>query len=257
MISRIVRSVASSLIPLFLATSAGTVSAQAVRGLDAIRVATGFNQPVFMTAPRRDRTRLFVVEQTGKIRIIDLTSGTIKATPFLDLSGQISNTGEEGLLGLAFDRNYAANGRFFVNYVAPGGAFNQGVTRVSVFTVSSNPDLADATSEAVLLSFDQPQNNHNAGWIGFSPRAGDRDNLYIATGDGGAGNDVGPGHSNRAATRRISPPSWAKCCAFILRRPTAPTRSRPIIPFSASLTRARKSGLMDCAILFVTASIVR
>ncbi len=102
--------------------------------------------------------------------------------------------GEEGLLGLAFDRNCVNNGRFFVNYVAPGGSFGQGVTRTSVFTVSSNPDVAHAASEAILLSFDQQQTNHNRGRIGFSPRLGDEDNLYIASGHGGTSNDAGTGH---------------------------------------------------------------
>ncbi len=114
--------------------------------------------------------------------------------PFLDISGKVSLDGEEGLLGLAFDPNYASNGRFYVYYVAPGGSFGQGVSRVALFRVSSNPDVATPASERTLLTFDQPQNNHNGGWIGFSPRAGDEGNLYIATGDGGNGNDQGPGH---------------------------------------------------------------
>jgi hypothetical protein len=181
---------------LLLASAApiASLQAQAVQGLDAARVAGGFSLPVFMTAPPGDTGRLFVVQQSGEIRIIDLTTRTVKPTPFLDLSAIVSLSGEEGLLGLAFDPNYATSGRFYVNYVAPGGSFGQGVSQVALFRVSSDPDVADAASERTLLTFDQPQTNHNGGWIGFSPRVGDEGNLYIATGDGGNANDQGTGH---------------------------------------------------------------
>jgi hypothetical protein len=78
----------------------------------------------------------------------------------------------------------------------PGGSFNQGITKVFQYQVSSNPDIADPTPANIktVLSFDQPQTNHNGGWLGFSPRTGDDHNLYVATGDGGAGNDQGTGH---------------------------------------------------------------
>lgn len=178
---------------LAVSVSLSPLHAQVFR-LTAIRVAGGFSSPLFVTAPPNDFNRLFVVEQTGQIRIIDLSTNTVKPRAYLDLSAKISTAGEEGVLGLAFDPNYAANGRFFVNYVAPGGAFGQGVTHIARFSVSSNPDVADAASEVTVLTFDQPQNNHNAGWIGFSPRPGDAGNLYIASGDGGNANDVGPGH---------------------------------------------------------------
>ena len=95
---------------------------------------------------------------------------------------------------MAFDPSYAANGKFYLNFTVPGGAFGNGVTHVSQFTVSANPNIADPTSERILLTFDHPQANHNGGWIGFSPRAGDANNLYIATGDGGGANDQGTGH---------------------------------------------------------------
>ena len=162
--------------------------------LDAQRVAGGFSAPLFVTAPPGDTTRLFVVEQSGKIKIIKLPSRTVNATPYLDVSSEIVFGGEQGLLGMAFDPNYATNGRFYINYTAPGGSFGAGVTHIAQFTVSADPDIADPASERALLTFDQPQTNHNGGWCGFSPRAGDEGNLYIATGDGGAANDAGPGH---------------------------------------------------------------
>jgi len=167
--------------------------AQIVPGLDAVRVASGLSQPLFVTAPTGDSGRLFIVQQNGQIRILNLTTGTLNPTPFLTLTGLITG-GEQGLLGMAFDPNYATNGKFYLNFTVPGGAFGNGVTHVSQFSVSADPNIADPGSERILVMFDHPQANHNGGWIGFSPRAGDANNLYIATGDGGGGNDQGVGH---------------------------------------------------------------
>ncbi len=161
----------------------------------ATRLAGGFTLPLFAGAPPGDTTRLFIVQKAGQIFIVNLPSGTVNPTPFLDIHDRVTSAGsEQGLLGLAFDPAYASNGRFYVNYTAPGGAFGNGVTHVSRFNVTANPDVADPSSEIVMLAFDQPQTNHNGGWLGFSPRPGDDHNLYIATGDGGNANDQGPGH---------------------------------------------------------------
>ncbi len=178
---------------LFAIASISQSHAQAVPPLDAIRVAGGFTAPDYVTAPPGDTSRLFVVQQSGQIRIINLPSRRVNATPYLDVSSEIAYGGEQGLLGLAFDPDYATNGRFYINYTAPGGAFGQGVTHVAQLTVSADPNVADPGSELTLLSFDQPQTNHNGGWVGFSPRSGDEGNLYIATGDGGNANDQGTG----------------------------------------------------------------
>ena len=105
MISRISCRIGLVILGLMAAFSPAALHAQAVRGLDATRVAGGFNLPVFATAPPRDKARLFVVQQSGQIRIIDLATGTVKEPPFLSLS--VSTSGEEGFLGLAFDPNYA------------------------------------------------------------------------------------------------------------------------------------------------------
>src|SRR4051812_48433183 len=70
--------------------------------LQAGRIAGGFDAPLGMAAPPGDSNRIFVVEQTGKIRIINLPSRTVNAIPFLDVSSQISVGGEQGLLGMAF-----------------------------------------------------------------------------------------------------------------------------------------------------------
>src|SRR5512132_3997578 len=140
--------------------------AQMVPGLDAIRVASGLTQPLFVTAPPGDSGRLFIVQQDGRIRILNLATGTLNSTPFLTLSGLTATGGEQGLLGMAFDPSYAANGKFYLNFTVPGGAFGNGVTRISQFTVSANPNIANATSERILLKFNHPQTNHDGGWIG-------------------------------------------------------------------------------------------
>jgi len=178
---------------ILAAISLSGLRAQMVTGLDAIRVASGLTRPLFVTAPPGDSGRLFILQQNGRILILNLATGTLNATPFLALTG-LAAGGEQGLLGMAFDPNYATNGKFYLNFTVPGGAFGNGVTHVSQLTVSANPNIADPNSERILLRFDHPQTNHNGGWIGFSPRAGDANNLYIATGDGGGGNDQGPGH---------------------------------------------------------------
>jgi glucose/arabinose dehydrogenase len=133
--------------------------------------------PVDLTAPAGD-PRLFVVEKAGRIRIIK--QGTLLPAPFLDLTSQISSTGERGLLGLAFAPDYATTGLFVVHYTNL-----QGDTRVSSFRVSGNPDLADAGSEQVILAVTQPFSNHNGGQIAFGPDG----MLYIALGDGGSAGD--------------------------------------------------------------------
>lgn len=163
--------------------------------LDAIRVASGLSSPLFVTAPPGDFNRLFIVEQGGRIRILNLKTGVLNTTPFLTVSN-LQSGGEQGLLGLAFDPDYATNGKFYVKCTAPGGAFNAGTNQIRQYQVSSNPDVADTTPSTIktMLSIDQPQTNHNGGWIGFSSRPGDDHNLYIATGDGGNGNDSGNGH---------------------------------------------------------------
>src|SRR3977135_689096 len=140
---------------------ANSLHAQAVPGLDAIQVASGLSSPLFVTAPPGDFNRLFIVRQGGAVHILNLNTGLVNATPFLTLSDIVVG-GEEGLLGLAFDPDYATNGKFYVNCIAPGGAFNNGITQIRQYQVSSNPDVADTTpaNVKIVLAFDQPQTNH-------------------------------------------------------------------------------------------------
>jgi glucose/arabinose dehydrogenase len=141
-------------------------------------VASGLSSPLFVTAPPGDQQRIFIVEQTGRIKIIK--NGNPLITPFLNLQSKISCCGERGLLGLAFHPRYDSTGYFFVNYTNPAGN-----TVVARYQVSANPDSADTSSQQILLTITQPFSNHNGGWLGFGPDG----YLYIATGDGGSGGD--------------------------------------------------------------------
>jgi glucose/arabinose dehydrogenase len=148
------------------------------------RVASGLNWPVFVTAPPGDTTRVFILEaHFGTIRILRLSDLALLPTPFLTVPG-VSQDTEQGLLGLAFDPNYASNGFFYVYYTNPD-------TQIVRYSVSGDPNVADSGSASPVLSFVQPQANHNAGWIGFGPDG----YLYIASGDGGAGDDNAAGHT--------------------------------------------------------------
>jgi glucose/arabinose dehydrogenase len=142
------------------------------------QVVAGLTFPVYLTAPPGDLTRLFIVEKAGSIRIVK--NGTLLPTAFLDISPQVANVGEQGLLGLAFDPDYASNGRFFVHYSDP-----QGNTRVSSFQVSGDSDIATAGSEQIVLTATQPYPNHNGGQLLFGPDG----MLYLGLGDGGASGD--------------------------------------------------------------------
>jgi glucose/arabinose dehydrogenase len=142
-------------------------------------VASGFDQPLFVTTPPEDADRLFVVEQGGTIQVV--ADGEIAAEPFLDIVEQVGSEGsEQGLLGLAFAPDYAESGLFYVNYTDLDGN-----TVVSRFTVGDDPNVADLESEEVILQQDQPRANHNGGVLAFGPDG----YLYIGLGDGGGQGD--------------------------------------------------------------------
>ena len=140
-----------------------------------------FSLPVFLTNAADSSDRIFVVEQSGRIKVFQNSSSVQSSKIFLDISDVVASGGERGLLGLAFHPDYKNNGIFFVDYTIP----NPLRTRISKFQVSSNPDSAIKNSEVVLLTINQPYTNHNGGWIGF----GSDGYLYISIGDGGSGGD--------------------------------------------------------------------
>ncbi len=147
-------------------------------------VVSGLDQPHLVTYAPGDFDRLFILEKRGRIRIVK--DGVLLTTPFLDIDalvgGGIFSFDERGLLGLAFHPDYQNNGYFFVNYTD-----NSSNTVIARYKISSDPDIADPASAMIGLTIDQPFDNHNGGWIEFGPDG----YLYIATGDGGSGNDPG------------------------------------------------------------------
>ena len=148
--------------------------------IELTEFADGFSSPLALKNAGDER--LFVVEQGGVIKIVDL-NGVVNSTPFLDIQSIVNAGGERGLLGLAFHPEYQTNGRFFVHY-----SNSSGDTQISEFSVStSNPDIADPNSEVMLLTVSQPFSNHNGGTIAFGPQDG---YLYIGLGDGGWGGDT-------------------------------------------------------------------
>lgn len=166
------------------ALSAGVPSALATSpSFSTTLVASGFTQPDYVT--NAGDSRLFVVEQTGVIKIIH---GDDSVTTFLDLSSLVLDSGEQGLLGLAFHPDYASNGLFYVYYTPSAG----GAEVLAEFHRSAgDPDVADPNSERILLNLPDPYGNHNGGWLAFKGQY-----LYISTGDGGSGGDP----QNRAQT---------------------------------------------------------
>ena len=154
------------------------------KNLDLKLVSDNFVSPVALVDAPDHSKRLFVVDQTGKIWIID-KHGKKMSQPFLDISSRMVTLqtfyDERGLLGLAFHPNYKSNGKFYVFYTAPpppGGpdvqTGNTGLPmtwnntiRVSEFKVSGNADVADMGSEKILINEPHPQFNHNGGTIAF------------------------------------------------------------------------------------------
>lgn len=176
-----------------------------LKNVDLQLVAEGLVSPLSVVEAPDGSHRLFVLDQIGLVRVID-ASGQLLPTPFLDLRSRLVSLSpgydERGLLGFAFHPDYAQNGRFFVYYQQPprpGGPpptptqpnprWNN-LSKLSEFRVSADANAADVGSERVILQWDDPQSNHNGGTVAFGP-----DNyLYFSLGDGGAANDVAPGH---------------------------------------------------------------
>lgn len=157
-----------------VASSAGT-------DLDAVVVTSAVDQPVYATSPPLDPRRLFVVERPGRIRIVDLNGDVLAATPYLNIANQVSESGEGGLLSMAFHPDFETNGWFFVNYTN-----NSGDTVIARFEASDPDDATvNSSSQRVLLVINQPYENHNGGQIAF----GADGYLYVGMGDGGGGGD--------------------------------------------------------------------
>lgn len=167
--------------------------------------------PVGITHAGDRSNRVFITDQRGTVRVIE--SGNLLPTPFLDIESRLVSErpgfDERGLLGLTFHPNFGQAGltgadKFYVYYSAPqpNGDPDDPVNPVDHQSVVAEysvtgpgSNVADPNSERILLTFDQPQFNHDAGYVGF----GADGLLYITTGDGGGGGDNEPGHTGGGA----------------------------------------------------------
>ena len=153
-------------------------AAAARRPVRLLRLGT-FDQPTYLTAPRGDTKRRFVVERNGRVRVV--RGGRVLSEPFLDISGLVSTGGESGLLSLAFAPDYARSRRFYVYYTD-----KQGFITIDGFQRSpDNPNRALPGSRRNVMRVPHPRFNHKGGQIQFGPDG----RLYAAFGDGGGGGD--------------------------------------------------------------------
>jgi glucose/arabinose dehydrogenase len=161
-------------IPAVLSSEPSVISWPAITLNEVI---SGLDHPVHITHAGDGSGRLFVVEKSGRIKVYH---DSIYLNTFLDIHSKVSTTSEQGLLSVVFPPGYATSGLFFVNYTNLAGD-----TVIARYQVSANPNLADTNSEVVLITIDQPYQNHNGGQMAFGPDG----YLYIGMGDGGSSGD--------------------------------------------------------------------
>lgn len=154
--------------------------------VELVPVASGFGSPLDIQQAGDGSGRLFVVEQGGRIKIIQ--NGSVLATPYLDLAAVpnfLVSGGETGLLGLAFHPSFSSNGCLYVNYTTTrlNGSLQTAISEFRAATPGSN--TVNTSSERILFTVNQPESNHNGGGLAF----GNDGFLYIALGDGGGGGD--------------------------------------------------------------------
>ncbi len=149
--------------------------------IDTVLVSDQFNQPIYVTAPKLDAKRLFVVERDGRIRIVNLGDDSILPTDFFDIHTLVTTEGEGGLLSMAFDPDFENNRRFFIDYTNLADQ-----TVIARYEADAgNPNVVDMSTGHILLTIDQPFTNHKGGQLQF----GSDGYLYVGMGDGGGGGD--------------------------------------------------------------------
>jgi glucose/arabinose dehydrogenase len=146
------------------------------RALHLVRVGT-FDSPVYVTSPPGDTRRLMLVEQGGTIRV--MRGGKKLAQPFLDIRSRVVSGGEQGLLSMAFARDYATSHRFWVYFTNRNG--DEEIDELH----APSRDRADASSAKRLLLQADSESNHNGGQLQMGPDG----YLYAGLGDGGGAND--------------------------------------------------------------------
>lgn len=152
-----------------------TARSKAKAKLRLAKVASGLASPVYLTATTSEPSRLYVVEQAGRIRVIQ--AGKLLPDPFLDIVSEVRSGGEQGLLSMAFHPRYASNGLFYVDYTNTNGD-----TRVVEYRAQANGEPERVRE---LLAVEQPYANHNGGQLEFGPDG----RLYVGMGDGGSAGD--------------------------------------------------------------------
>ncbi len=224
--------------PALVAVSLGLVACVSVAGVGPAQARPdldkvgAFEQPVYLTAPRGDRNRVFVVEKSGRIRVV--VRGRTLGRPFLNLSGKVSSSSEQGLLSMAFSPRYDRDRTFYVNYTDRSGD-----TRIVAYrSKKSNPNRATASSARPVLRIDQPAANHNGGQLQFGPDG----LLYIGMGDGGGAGDQDNNAQNRSSLLgkmlRIDPTPQGK-------RPYTIPTDNPFVGNSAWRPEIYSSGLRN------------
>jgi len=158
-------------------SSGGAASVAPAEGAVRLQKIGSFDSPVYVTSPPADKSRLFVVEQGGTVRVVK--GGKPLSTPFLDVSDKITTGSERGLLSIAFPADYASSGLFYIFYTD-----NDGDEAVVEYRRRSE-DVADPGSARLLMKVADPETNHNGGLLLFGPD----DHLYIGIGDGGGAGD--------------------------------------------------------------------
>jgi glucose/arabinose dehydrogenase len=162
--------------------------AQTLQKIKVTLITKDLTAPVAMDCPKDNSGRIFICEQTGKIKIIK--NGKINDKPFLDVSSILDKVNkiysEKGLLGIAFHPKYKNNGRFFIYYSAPEADKDfDNKSVLAEYKVSSDPDKADGGSQKIIIEIKHPESNHNGGQLVFGPDGF----LYIGLGDGGGTGD--------------------------------------------------------------------
>jgi hypothetical protein len=167
----------------------GAAEAQEQMGLRLRPFVSGLDSPTYVTAPRGEPGKLYVVEQDGLILVVQ--NGKVRTQPFLDIRRLVRSGGEQGLLSVAFHPNYAKNDRFFVY-------FNDKSGDVRVFEYRSNGTVGlPGTAKSLLRVPHREFDNHDGGQLQFGPDG----RLYAGTGDGGSGGD--PPNNSQNLSRRL------------------------------------------------------
>jgi glucose/arabinose dehydrogenase len=174
-------SLAAALLISSFVSSADVLAAPTDAHIRLRLIASGLSQPTFATSANDGSGRIFIVEKTGKVKI--LQNGVVRSTPFLNISSQVSKGSEQGLLGLAFHPGFKTNRKLYVNFTNLAGTTVIREYRVS----SSNRNVVSTSTRRDILRIGQPYANHNGGMLAFGPDG----YLYIGMGDGGGSGDPG------------------------------------------------------------------